>query len=227
MGIALSKQEHVRYSIRPTIFEKDKYWCRYCGATSNLKEGLCVYECKETCSETLQLDNIPDLIRPLSQQICCKCKSSDSCSKNPILQCDGCPRAIHLKCFKEKIPTKSLKRKWYCSLGCRPFTRNASKRIQENASKRIQEKASKRIQEKASKRKKERVEPSTPPPDLDYNIRKYIKREIETPNWKILNSNKSNKSNKKGKRREDFTDEAFIKRHKKCEELELKHLPPI
>lgn len=210
--MAQSKQDSVRYSIRPTIFEKDQYWCRYCGATSNLKAGAWVYECKENCSKALQLKNIPDLIRPLSQQICYKCRSSDSSPKNPILQCDGCPRAIHTKCYKGKLPKDLLKvkRKWYCSSRCRPL-KSALKR--------------KSISEPLAK-KKVKVEPATPPPDdfLDYNIPKFIKKEIETPNWKIIIPKRS----KRGKRVvEDLTDEAFVERHKRCEALEKEDRPPV
>jgi hypothetical protein len=95
--------------------------------------------------------------------------------------------------------------KWYCSSRCKPLKKRKSQSLA---------------------KKKVKVEPSTPPPDdfLDYNIPKFIKKEIETPNWKIIIPNRS----KKRKRvNEDLADETFVERHKRCEALEKEDRPPV
>lgn len=105
---------------------------------------------------------VPDLIRPISQLVCHSCRS-DSCSaSNPIIQCDGCPKGIHLKCYKGKIPNEVLKsstRKWYCASKCKPSSKKRN--IQDNTS---------------TNCKRAKSVPSTPPPDNDYNIPKFIKK---------------------------------------------------
>lgn len=133
-----------------------------CGSKSDLEVGpLGSFICSFNCSKSLNL-SAPDLIRPLSQQVCHSCRS-DSCSaSNPIIQCDGCPKAIHLNCYQDKVPKEILEsstRKWYCASECKPSSKKRS--IQENTS---------------TNPKKIKSIPSTPPPDNDYNIPKFIKK---------------------------------------------------
>ncbi|KAI9315264.1 hypothetical protein BX666DRAFT_1861302 [Dichotomocladium elegans] len=131
--------------VHRTIFERLTQagidWCRYCGTTEGVnwrpgpwgkrtlcnKHG-CDYKGYGIASRLPRLDlsqymneRLEDRRRPVVQQQCVICKSSDFTSENMLVPCEGgCSRAYHQLC---RIPAITLAayqdQQWCCSTVCR------------------------------------------------------------------------------------------------------------
>ncbi|KAI7861700.1 hypothetical protein BDF14DRAFT_282828 [Spinellus fusiger] len=140
-----------RPTSQPTIYQQltkaSIDWCRYCGTTEGVnwrpgpwgKRTLCNkhgcdykgygFACKLPRLDLtgFATESIDDRDRPVLQLFCSSCQRQESWESNVLVQCEGCPKALHQECASEHHGLTDAfvasNGAWFCGTTCCENTR--------------------------------------------------------------------------------------------------------